>query len=79
MQSEDINKVFELNKGKLMNIHGVVGVYISALGDGTPCIKVMVEDNTPEITEKIPHELGGYPVIVVPTGDVVPYGQEQSK
>ncbi len=76
---EDINKVLESYKEEIMSIPGVVGVYVSAMEDGSPCIKVMVNEITPEITGKLPSELEGYPVIIIPTGNIAPYKQNKTE
>ena len=73
----DVKEVMESHTGALMDLPGVVGVYISALEDGSPCIKVMVVKKTSLLEEKIPKVLEGYPVIIVETGELVPYSDEK--
>lgn len=68
----DINDVMESHTEELMSIPGVVGVYIGALADGTPCIKVMVVEKTPELESKIPTVLEDYPVVIVESGEIRP-------
>lgn len=72
MATRDIKEVMEAHTGELMAITGVVGVYIGALDDGTPCVKVMVIEKTPELKRKVPHVLGGYPVVIAETGEIRP-------
>lgn len=73
MPANDIKHVMETHTAKLMELPGVVGVYIGALEDGSPCIKVMVIKKTNELEEKIPKDLEGFPVVVVETGELIPH------
>lgn len=52
-----------------MSLPGVVG---TAQGrcDNKPCIKIYVIKRTPELDEKIPDILEGYPVIIEETGEI---------
>jgi hypothetical protein len=70
--AKDINTVKEAHTPELMNIHGVVGVYIGETDDGVAFIGVMVKKKTPEIDRKIPQKLEGYPVHVEETGEIKP-------
>ena len=72
MATRDIKEVMEAHTEELMAIPGVVGVYIGALEDETPCIKVMVIEKTPELENKIPSVLEGYPLVIVESGDIRP-------
>lgn len=72
----DINEVMNAHAGDLMALPGVVGVYVSALDDGTPCIKVMVVKARPELQKKIPKNLAGYPVLIVETGEINPLSEK---
>ena len=67
-----INEVMEAHVKELMELPGVVGVFIGALDDGTPCIKVMVIKTTSELEEKIPNYLEGHPVLILETGEIKP-------
>ncbi|TAK66564.1 MAG: hypothetical protein EPO24_01370, partial [Bacteroidetes bacterium] len=69
---KDINLVKEAHTEELMAIEGVVGVYVGALDDGTPCIGVMVVKLTDELKRKLPKELEGYPVRIEETGAIEP-------
>src|SRR5574341_2369686 len=68
----DINEVMNAHVNELMALPGVVGVFIGALDNGTPCIKVMVVKTTPELEKKIPKDLEGHPVLIVETGEIKP-------
>jgi len=68
----DINAVKEDHTKELMAIPGVVGVYVGALENGTPCIGVMVVKKSPELEKKIPKELEGHPVRIDETGVIKP-------
>ena len=68
----DINEVMEAHVAKLMALPGVVGVFVGALDNGTPCIKVMVIKANPELERKIPRDLEGHPILIVETGEIKP-------
>jgi hypothetical protein len=73
MARRDINAVLSEHDDALMAIEGVVGVYVGLLEDEkTPCLKVMVVRQTPELTRRIPSSLEGYPVVVEETGIIRP-------
>jgi len=72
MPRRDINLVKEDHAGELMSVPGVVGVYVGALENGTPCIGVMVVRKTRELQEKIPAMLEGHPVRIDETGEIKP-------
>jgi hypothetical protein len=75
MATRDVKEVMEAHAAELMAIPGVVGVYTGVLDDGTPCIKVMVENRTPELEQKIPQNLEGFPVVIEETGKIEPLSQ----
>ena len=75
MPISDINVVMEAHIEQLMALPGVVGVYIGALDDGRPCIKVMVIEKTPELEQKIPKALEGHPIVIEETGEIRPLSQ----
>jgi hypothetical protein len=68
MPTRDIKTVMEAHVDELMAIPGVAGVAIGALDDGTPCIKVMVVEDTDELRRRIPERLEGHPVVIVESG-----------
>ena len=68
MPSKTIEEVLKEHTDELMSIPGVVGT-AEGLCDGNPCIKVFVIEITPELEQKIPEELEGYPVEVEETGE----------
>jgi hypothetical protein len=71
----DINAVLRDHDKELLEIPGVVGVYVALLEDGkTPCLKVMLARKTPEIERAIPKTLEGYPVVSEVTGEIRPLG-----
>ena len=74
MPRRDINDVLKDHDRELLKIPGVVGVYVGALEDGkTLCLKVMVVQKTPELEQKIPKVLEGYPVFLDETGVIRPF------
>lgn len=68
----DIKSVQEDHTRELMAIPGVVGVYIGALPDSTPCIGVLVVKMTPELERRIPKVIEGYEVRCEESGEIKP-------
>ena len=68
----DINTVMTEHTPELMPIPGVTGVAIGQLDDGTPCILVLVENDSAVIVNKIPKTLEEYPTKIEVTGRIVP-------
>jgi hypothetical protein len=64
-----IEETLKKHTQELMAIPGVVGTG-QGLCDGTPCIKVLVIERTPEIKKRIPDTLEGYRVEVEVTGRI---------
>jgi hypothetical protein len=56
-----IEQVKERNETELMAIEGVVGVGIGEC-EGEPCVKVLLENDSPDLKRQIPTQLDGYPV-----------------
>ncbi len=69
MTQKTIQEVLKAHTPELMSIPGVVG---TALGEdkGKLCIKVLVIEKTPELTQKIPSTLEGFPVAIQQTGEI---------
>jgi hypothetical protein len=63
--------VLQAHTDQLMAMPGVVGV-AQGLCDGRPCIKVFVARKTPDVLERIPTSVEGYPVAVEETGELRP-------
>ena len=76
MASRPIETVLKDHTAELMAIPGVIGLYQATLGDGTPCIKVMVVKKTRELERRIPERLEGHPVRIDVTGVVRPLGTD---
>lgn len=74
MPTRDIIAVQEDHTAELMTIPGVTGTAIGELEDHTPCILVLVEEETPELKAKIPAKLEGHPTKLFVTGKIVPMG-----
>jgi hypothetical protein len=67
----DINAVLAAHDKELLAIPGVVGIYVGTFEDRrTPCLKVMLAQDTPELRRAIPPMLEGYPVLVEVTGEI---------
>ena len=69
MAAKPIVEVLKGHAKTLMSIPGVVGAG-QGLCEGKPCIKVFVIKKTPDLEEKIPKTLDGYPVVIEETGKV---------
>lgn len=69
MPAKTIEAVLEEHTDEWMSIPGVVGTAIGA-SNGEPCIKVYVLEKTDELTEKIPSQVEGFPVVMQQTGEV---------
>ena len=69
-----IEDVLRARTPELMAIPGVVG---TGQGEehGRPAILVLVVRATPEIEQRIPRTLDGYPVAIRATGEVRPLGE----
>jgi hypothetical protein len=73
MTQKDINAVLKDHDRELLNIPGVVGVYVGLLPDEkTPCLKVMVVKETEDIKRKIPKVLESYSVVIEESGVIRP-------
>jgi len=68
----DINTVMESHAAELMAIHGVTGVAIGELEDKTPCVLVLVLEDSDAITASIPKILEGHPVRILVSGEIKP-------
>ena len=72
MPDTDINTVMEAHVDGLMAIPGVTGVAVGETENGTPCILVLVVEETEEINQKIPDQLEGHPVRLMVSGEIKP-------
>lgn len=71
IQHRTIERVLEEHTGSLMSLPGVVGT-AQGLCAGQPCIHVYVVQKTPELLNRIPSDIEGYPVSVEETGEITP-------
>ena len=69
MKQKTIQKVLKEHTNELMSVPGVVGT-AQGLCNDKPCIKVYVIEKTPELNQKIPKNLEGYPVSIEETGEI---------
>ena len=69
MAEETIKEVLKKHTKELMSMPGVVGTG-QGLCEGNPCIKVFVIEKTPDLDQKIPKTLDGYPVVIEETGEI---------
>ena len=68
----DINAVMNSHTTELMAISGVVGVAVGETENKTPCILVLVVEETAEIKRNVPRVLEGHPVRLLVTGEIKP-------
>ncbi len=67
-----IDDVLADHDQEILAIPGITMIYVGATREGDPCIKVGVVTATPEVEERIPKELEGWPVEVEETGEIEP-------
>ncbi len=69
MPDKTIEEVLEERTPRLMSLPGVVGTSEGRCA-GTPCIKVLVLELTPDLVARIGDMIEGYMVEVVATGEI---------
>ena len=70
---KDINQVLAAHEKELMQIPGVVGVFVGLADDEkTECIKVMLKAPDLVAEKRIPKQVDGYRVITEVTGVIRP-------
>jgi hypothetical protein len=69
MAAETIKEVLKKHTKDLMSMPGVVGTG-QGLCEGKPCIKILVIEKTPDLDQKIPKTIDGYPVVIEETGPI---------
>jgi hypothetical protein len=69
MTEKKVIEVLREHTDELMSLPGIAGI-AEGLCHGSPCIKVLVIKKTPELEEKIPSMLEGYPVMIEETGKI---------
>lgn len=70
MANRPVKEVMEDHAGKLISIPEVTAVAVSELEDGTPCIKILIIEESAEIRAELPDSLEGYPVVVEVSGRI---------
>lgn len=69
----DINAVLADHDRQLLAMPGVVGIYVGLNDDQeTPCLKVMLARDDPQLRRAIPQVIEGYPVLLEVTGEIKP-------
>ena len=68
-EGTSIEKVLKEYTEHLMGIPGVIGAAIGEC-NGMPCIKVLAAKKGPELLNKIPPNLDGFPVVIDETGPI---------
>jgi hypothetical protein len=69
MAAKPIEEVLKEHSRELMSIPGVVGAG-QGLYQDKPCIRVFVIKKTPDLEQKLPKILEGYPVVIQETGEI---------
>lgn len=69
MTPPSIEQVLNRHAPRLLAIPGVEGVAQGQCGH-RPCLRVFVRHRTPELQQKIPAALEGYPVVIEETGEI---------
>lgn len=69
MAESPIEDVLRSHGARLLEIPGVLGAAGGETG-GRPCVKVLVEQATPELLEALPPAIEGYPVEIEETGPI---------
>jgi hypothetical protein len=67
-----VEELLAQHEDRLMAIPGVEGVGIGGSTD-SPIIIIMVRQGATEMAEKLPRELGGYPVRIEVSGEIVAF------
>jgi len=75
---DDLGPVVERHSKELMSLPGVTGVAAGALADGTPCILILVLEDTREVRSRLPAEVEGHPVQIMVTGEIEPFTPDSS-
>jgi hypothetical protein len=65
---EDIREVLRKHTDEIMEVPGVVGI-AEGRYRGKPCVRVFVVQRTPELLDRLPASLDGYPVRVEESGE----------
>jgi len=69
MATKGIDEVLEEHAKAIMSVPGVIGTAQGLCGEN-PCIIVFVIKITPDLEQKIPKNLNGYPVVLKETGKI---------
>ena len=69
MAEKTIREVLEEHTDEWLSISGVVGVAIGEL-KGKPCIRVLAAKKIEELAKEIPHEVDGFSVVIMETGEI---------
>lgn len=69
MPEDKIVDVINRHSREMISIKGVEGIAEGRCND-KPCIKVYVNEKSPELSLKIPNSLEGYPVMIEETGEI---------
>lgn len=69
MANKSIEAVLAENANRLMAVDGVVGTAVGRCR-GQPCIRIFVVEDSPEVRNRLPRTLDGYPVDIQETGKI---------
>lgn len=74
--TKDIKAVLDAHSAELLAIQGVTGAFLSELEDRTPCILVLVAEESEEIRRQVPDSLESHPVKIEVSGEFKPMGRQ---
>lgn len=72
VSERDISLVMNDHVARLMGLEGVTGVGLGQTEEKTPCILILVIEESDEIKSKIPTTLEGHPVRLLESGEIKP-------
>ena len=69
MAPKTVQQVLQEHTEEWLSIPGVVGTALGEL-DGRPCINVLVLKRTEALTDRIPAQVDGFPVLIKESGQL---------
>lgn len=72
MPNRDITAVMDAHVEELMALPGVTGVALGETDEGTPCILILIREDSDSIKAQLPSDIEGHPVRTLVTGEIVP-------
>ena len=72
MNKKDLKTVLDNHALNLMKIEGVTGIMIGETEDQTPCILIMIVEESEQLRSKLPITIEGHPVRLEVSGEIKP-------